>query len=161
MRAHGVKKRVWLTGVIASGIFFIILSPSLFAQQPAGQAIPETRNPQSGTAQPFQQQTGVQTTEPQDLLNRNQPIQIPAGRPVRPDSNNTSDNGLGNLVWMAILLGLGSLGLIMYWRRGNKIKLAQPEPAAQVPVVTYSEPKKKLAKNKTKAKSRTKRRKRK
>ncbi len=100
----------------------IALVPSqLYAQQQTGQAVPETRNPQNNAPQLFQQQTDVQPTSPQQLLNQSFKIEIPKGVPIKSNERVlTPTRGRGKQVFLLALGALAVAGSVVLLRRAQR-----------------------------------------
>ncbi len=160
-------RKEWVIAAAVLAIFIVFVPSRLYAQQQAGPAVPETRNPQTNSPQLFKQQTEVQPTSPQQLLNQSVKIEIPKGTPIRSrntvaDTSKSRDKQLF-LLALSVLAVVSSVILMKYAQKPSDnlglkgpvysdVKIAPTVPGASILVKKHKHPRKKKSKGKPRKK---------
>lgn len=133
--------------LLCSGLVLVLMAGNVTAQQPATQAIPQTRTPQT-SAQPYQQNSNVQVTDNQSLLTGNGQIKLPAGKPIAVANHKDAPSKSSQVwIWAAAITGLLSLVLLWAWRKSGQAEVPtvsrqmQTEQQAEaMPIALADEP---------------------
>lgn len=140
--------------VLVLALLVFVAAPSS-AQQQTGQVAPNTRNPQTNGGLPSQQAGTVQTTETQQVLNRNQAITIPAGEPAADPAAAARQQGQkSKLLWVLSSASLVIAAICFVVLRRSKSVIVE-EPVVPAKPVRAQPPRKSTPKKNSKAKPKT------
>lgn len=118
--AHLISKKQ-VIATICLTVLIALVPNQLSAQQQTGRAVPETRNPQTNAPQLFQQQTNVQPTSPQQLLNQPFKIEIPEGTPIKSSESSVAPaQSIGKQLFLLTLGVLAVVGSAVLLKRIQK-----------------------------------------